>query len=113
MTYATPALAPGTRVRARKHHDLIGTIEGIEYCNPGCVAGIPYRIRWDDSSRAAEVRGWLFVYGSDGDLEPLPTWAEHQLRRVAYRQRRIGAQRIVPPRPRAEYIADVLQGRTW
>lgn len=111
MTYADPQLTPGTRIRSRRHPQLHGKIDGIEYAKPGCVAGIPYRVRWDDADRAYNALGMLCSYQTDAGIEALPLWAEHAVRRISQgRHRRVGLQRIAPPAPTPEYAADVLRG---
>lgn len=63
----------GTRIRSIQHPDLTGVIKGLEWTGAGQLSPLPYLIGWDDSSRAADVLGWFFVYGSPDSVEPLPS----------------------------------------
>ena len=58
-------LVEGTRVRSIEHPELTGVIKHWEWNKPGVLSPIPYCIGWDDSSRACELLGFLFVYASD------------------------------------------------
>jgi hypothetical protein len=66
-----PKLAPGDRCRSIRHPELTGTVKHYEYHERGWLSPLPYRIGWDDSSRACDVLGWLFVYASDHGVEAI------------------------------------------
>lgn len=63
-------LGEGTRVRSKRHPHLTGYIKAWEYNRPGVLSPVPYLIRWDDSSEAARLLGWFFVYSADDGVEP-------------------------------------------
>lgn len=67
-------LPVGTRIRSVKHPELTGYIKDLEWTDPrkGLISPIPYLIGWDDSSRACDVLGWLFVYSGPDSVERIP-----------------------------------------
>lgn len=65
-------IPPGTRVRSTVDPTLTGYVKHWEWNAPGVISGIPYCIGWDDSERAHEVLGFLFVYAIEGGVEPIP-----------------------------------------
>ena len=67
-----PLLAEGTRIRHKRAPYLTGYIKHYEYLIGGGISAIPYCIGWDDSARAHEVLGFLFVYASDEGIESIP-----------------------------------------
>ena len=62
---------PGTPVRHSQHPELTGRIKTWEWKEPGVLSAIPYSIAWDDSRRAADVLGWMFVYATPDSVEPI------------------------------------------
>ena len=71
-TEPAEVLPEGTRIRSKLVPELTGVIKHWEYNRPGVLSPIPYCIGWDDSSRAHEALGFLFVYASDDSVEPVP-----------------------------------------
>jgi hypothetical protein len=65
----------GTRIRSIQHPELTGKIKGLEWTRPGELSPLPYLIGWDNSSRAADVLGMFFVYGSPDSVERPPETA--------------------------------------
>ena len=65
-------LPEGARVRSIRHPELTGRIKHYEWNAPGVLSPIPYCIGWDDSARACEVLGWLFVYAGPDGVERAP-----------------------------------------
>ena len=64
-------LPVGTRIRSTEHPGLTGVIHRYEWARPGVISSIPYLVRWDDSSLAHRMLGWLFVYATVGAVERL------------------------------------------
>lgn len=62
-------LTPGTRVRHRRHHELVGVVHAIERKRDGSPSGIPYNVRWDNDGRAADLLGWFYIYATDHGIE--------------------------------------------
>lgn len=73
----------GTLVRSVQHPELTGKIKGLEWTRPGELSPLPYLIGWDNSSRAADMLGMFFVYGSPDSVERLP----EETARIAPKQR--------------------------
>jgi hypothetical protein len=68
----TTRLTIGQRCRSKQHPELTGRVKAYEWNKPGVLSPIPYCIEWDDSSRAAGLLGWFFVYASDDGVEAIP-----------------------------------------
>jgi hypothetical protein len=62
----------GARIRSVRRPHLTGRIEGYEWNAPGVLSAIPYRIAWDDSSRACDELGWFWFYAIPEGIEALP-----------------------------------------
>lgn len=62
-------LTEGTRVRHRRHPELVGTVHGLERKRDGSVSAIPYSVAWDNDGRACDVLGWFYHWGTDHGLE--------------------------------------------
>ena len=67
----TCLLAPGQRVRSRRHPELTGRVKCLEWNAPGVLSAVPYNVSWDDPNRACDVLGWFFIYASDAGIEAL------------------------------------------
>lgn len=61
----------GTPVRLKRDPRVIGRIRAHEYHESGFLSPIPYSVEWDDPDLAREVRGWLFTYATDDQVEPI------------------------------------------
>jgi hypothetical protein len=62
-------LAPGARVRHRRHPELTGRIKCHEWNERGVLSSIPYNVAWDDNSRACDLLGWFYIYAADTTVE--------------------------------------------
>jgi hypothetical protein len=62
-------LAPGARIRSRRHPELTGRIKCWEWREPGVISAIPYNIEWDDSARAHDLLGMFSIYGTPESVE--------------------------------------------
>jgi hypothetical protein len=72
LKYAeTCELAPGQRVRSRRHPELTGRIKCLEWNAPGILSAVPYNVAWDDPDRAYDLRGMFFIYATDGGIEAI------------------------------------------
>lgn len=70
LKYAkTCHLAPGQRVRSRRHPELTGRVKCFEWNAPGVLSAIPYNVEWDDNDRAFEALGMFWIYASDETIE--------------------------------------------
>jgi hypothetical protein len=66
-------LPVGIRVRDPRHPELEGRIEGYEWNQPGVLSAIPYRIAWDSSDRACDIRGWFYYWATPDGIEKIET----------------------------------------
>ena len=64
-------LPVGTKIRHKKHPELIGMIYGHEYHKCGKISPMPYCVHWDDNSKASDILGWFFVYPEPTEIEPI------------------------------------------
>ena len=67
-------LPVGTRVRHKKHPELVGQIVAYEYCDDGTVtkkvSPLPYKVYWDNSDLAHDLIGWFAIYPCMSEIEP-------------------------------------------
>lgn len=64
-----PKLGPGAKIRHRRHPELTGRINCIEWCEPGVPSAIPYNVVWDDNRRALNLLGSFWIYQGDDSVE--------------------------------------------
>lgn len=64
-------LPVGTPVRLKRDPRVTGRIRAHEYHESGFLSPIPYSIEWDDPDLAYAVRGWLFTYAMDDQIEQI------------------------------------------
>lgn len=62
-------LEVGTRIQHRRHPELSGRIQALEYQLGGEVSAIPYNIQWDNNDLAYDLLGYFFIYASDESIE--------------------------------------------
>ena len=64
-------LPVGTRVRHKKHPELIGKIYSHEYHSPGHYSALPYTVEWDNNDLAHQLLGILPIWPNWENLESL------------------------------------------
>ena len=62
-------LPVGTRVKHKKHPELVGKISKYEYHESGKVSPIPYSICWDDPEKAFSILGFMNYYQKADAIE--------------------------------------------
>ena len=66
---AVDVLPVGTRVRHKRHLDLIGTITRHEFHESGSISPIPYYVEWDFEWRARMLISGMFWYADNDCVE--------------------------------------------
>jgi len=62
-------LPVGTKVRHKRHPELIGEIVHYEYHESGKLSPLPYCVHWIDGKRAHILLGWFSIYPARDELE--------------------------------------------
>ena len=60
----------GTRIKHKKHPELIGTIRTHEYCK-GKYSALPYTVEWDNSDLSHELLGIFPIWPNWENIDPL------------------------------------------